>query len=132
MVQEKYGEGKLYRSCEKISFTKRVKEERNILQTKTRKANWIGHILRINCLLKRVIEGKIEGSIEVTGRQGRRRKQLLDGLRERSGYWKLKEDALDRTFCRTCLGRRLCTCPKTMQNYARGTKSPSLSVTSYL
>jgi hypothetical protein len=39
-----------------------VKEERNILHTiKRRKANWIGHILRRNCLLKHVIEGKKEG-----------------------------------------------------------------------
>jgi hypothetical protein len=39
-----------------------------ILQTiKRRKANWIGHILRRNCLLKHVIEGKREGRIEVTG-----------------------------------------------------------------
>jgi len=30
--------------------------------------NWIGHILRGNCLLKHVIEGKIEERIEVTGR----------------------------------------------------------------
>jgi coproporphyrinogen III oxidase len=37
----------------------RVKEERNIVHTvKRRKANWIGHILRRNCLLKHVIEGK--------------------------------------------------------------------------
>jgi hypothetical protein len=28
-----------------------------------RKANWIGHILRGNCLIKHVIEGKIEGRI---------------------------------------------------------------------
>jgi len=35
------------------------------------KANWIGHILRRNCLLQRVIEGKIKGGIEVTGRRGR-------------------------------------------------------------
>jgi hypothetical protein len=42
----------------------RVKEERNILHTiKRRKANWIGHILRRNCLLKHVIEGKLEGRI---------------------------------------------------------------------
>jgi hypothetical protein len=61
-----------------------VKEERNILHTlKRRKANWIGHILRRNCLLKHVIEGKIEGSIEMTGRRGRRRKQLLDDLMEK-------------------------------------------------
>jgi hypothetical protein len=39
----------------------RVKEERNILHTiKIRKANHIDHILRRNCLLKYVIEGKIE------------------------------------------------------------------------
>jgi hypothetical protein len=39
----------------------RVKEERNILQTiKRRKANWLGHVLRRNCLLKQVIEGRIE------------------------------------------------------------------------
>ena len=47
----------------------RVKEKRNILRTvMRRKANWIGHILRRNCLLKHSIEGKIEGGIEVTER----------------------------------------------------------------
>ena len=47
----------------------RVKEERNILHTiKKRKANWIGHILHRNCLLEHIIEGKIEGRIEVTER----------------------------------------------------------------
>ena len=45
----------------------RVKEQRNILhETSKRKANWIGHILRRNCLLQRVIAGKIKGEIEVT------------------------------------------------------------------
>jgi hypothetical protein len=40
----------------------RVKEERNILhKTKRRKGNWIGHILRRNCLLKLVTEGKVSG-----------------------------------------------------------------------
>jgi len=39
----------------------RVKEGRNILRAvKRRKANWIGYILRGNCLLKHVTEGKIE------------------------------------------------------------------------
>ena len=47
----------------------RVKEQRNILhEISKRKSNWIGHIFRRNCLLKRVIEGKIKGVIEVTGR----------------------------------------------------------------
>ena len=37
-------------------------EERNIVQTiKRRKANWIGHVLSNNCLLKHVTEGKIKG-----------------------------------------------------------------------
>jgi hypothetical protein len=31
------------------------------------------------------------GRVEVTGRRGRRRKQLLDGFKEKKGYWKLKE-----------------------------------------
>ena len=40
----------------------RVKEQRNILhEISKRKANWIGHILRRNCILKQVIEGKIKG-----------------------------------------------------------------------
>jgi hypothetical protein len=84
----------------------RLKEERNILHTITRrKANRIGHILRRNCPLKHVIAGKLQGRIEVTGRRGRRRKQLLDDLKEEGRYWKLKEEALDRTLCRTRFGR---------------------------
>jgi hypothetical protein len=47
-----------------------------------RKTNWIGQILRRNCLLQQVIEGKIKGEIEVIGRRGRRRRKLLDDLRK--------------------------------------------------
>jgi len=54
-------------------------------EIRKRKANWIGHILRRNCLLQRVTEGKIQGGLEVTGRQGRRRRKLLDDLKERRG-----------------------------------------------
>ena len=62
----------------------RVKEERNILRTvKGRKTNFMSHILCRNCLLKRVIHGNIEGRMEVTGRRGRRRKQLLDDFTKR-------------------------------------------------
>ena len=60
-----------WRRMEKIRWTDhvrneelllRVKEQRNILhEISKRKANWIGHILRRNCLLQRVIEGKIKG-----------------------------------------------------------------------
>jgi hypothetical protein len=84
----------------------RVKEERNILHAiKTRKANWIGHVLRRNCLLKHATEGKLESRIEVTVRRGRRHKQLLDILKEKRGYWKLKEEALDRALSRTRFGK---------------------------
>ena len=100
---------------EKISWTDhvrnedvllRVKEQRNIQhEIRKRKANWIGHILRRNCLLQRVIEGKIQGRIEVTGRQGRRRRKLLDDRKERRRYSHLKEKALDRTMWRARFGR---------------------------
>ena len=56
--------------------------------------------MRTNCLLQRVTEGKIQGGIEATGRQGRRRRKLLDDLKERRGYSHLKEEALDRTMWR--------------------------------
>jgi len=105
------------RRMEKISWTEhvrnedvllRAKEHRNILhEIRKRKANWIGHILRRNCLLQRVTDGKIQGVIEVTGRQGRRRRKLLDDLKERRGYSHLKEEALDRTMWRARFGRSL-------------------------
>ena len=41
----------------------------------------------------------------MTGRRGRRRKQLLDDLKEKRGYWKWKEEALDRTLWRSLVGR---------------------------
>ena len=96
-----------WRRTEKISWTNhvrnevllRVNEYRNILHEISKwKANWIGHILYRNCLLKQVIEGKIKGGIEVTGRQGRRHRKLLDDLKERRRYSHLKEKALDRTM----------------------------------
>ena len=63
-----------------------VNEQRNILhEIRKRKVNWIGHILRRNCLLKQVIEGKIKREMEVTRRRRRRRKKLLDGNYLRTG-----------------------------------------------
>jgi hypothetical protein len=117
-VEQKYLESFemwCWRRMEKISWTDRVgneevlhrvKEERNVLHTiKRRKANWIGHILRRTCLLKYVIEGKLDRRMEMTGRRGRRRMQLLDDLKKKRRYWKLKEEALDRTLWRTRFGR---------------------------
>jgi hypothetical protein len=77
---------------------KKRKKERN-------KANWIDHILRRNRLLKHVIEGKKEETIKVTKRRGTRRKQLLDTLKGKTGYWRLKEKALDSTLSRNSYGR---------------------------
>jgi hypothetical protein len=83
------------RRMEKISWTDhvrneeillRVKEQRDIIhEISKRKAKWIGQILFRNCLLRQVIEGKIKGGIELTGRRGRRRRKLLDDLKERRG-----------------------------------------------
>ena len=77
----------------------RFKEDINILFTINKKnGNWIGHILTTNCLLKRVIEGNIEGRIEGTGIPRRRRRLLLDDLKKMRIYWKLNEEALDFTL----------------------------------
>jgi hypothetical protein len=100
---------------EKISWTDhvrneeallRVKEQRNILhEISKRKANWIGHTLSRNRLLRQVIEGRIKGGIEVRERRGRRRRKLLDDLKKKREYLNLKEEALDRTMWRACYGR---------------------------
>jgi hypothetical protein len=76
-VLEKAGEEQLDRSCEK-SFTKKTERD-NLRTIKRRNVNWIGHILRRNCLLTHATEGKTEK--KVTGRRGRRRKQVLDNLK---------------------------------------------------
>jgi hypothetical protein len=52
-----------------------------------------------NCILNQVIEGKIEGRIEVMGRQGRRRKQTLGDIKETLGYWKLKNGTWNPSVC---------------------------------
>jgi hypothetical protein len=84
----------------------RVKEQRSTLhEISKQKANWICHILHRNCFLQWVIEGKIKGGIEVTGRRGRRLRKLMDDLKERKGCFHLKEEALDRSMWRARFGR---------------------------
>jgi hypothetical protein len=95
---------------EKISWTDHVRnedvllrviEQRNILhEIRKRKANWIRHILVRNCILQRVTEGKKQGVIDVTGRQGKRDRKVLDDIKERREYYYLKEESLDRTMWR--------------------------------
>jgi hypothetical protein len=110
-----------WRRMERIIWTDRVrneevlerlKEERNTLhRIKRRKSNWIGHILRRNCLLKHVIEGKIVVRIYVTGRQGRRREELLDDLKEKTSYWKQRGGTRSQSM-ENSLWKRLWTCRK--------------------
>jgi len=104
-----------WRKVEKINWTDNVSNEEVLLRVKEqmiilheirkRKANWIGHILRRNCFLQRVIEGKIKVGMEVTGRRGIRRRELLDDLKKRREYSHVKEEALDRTMWRARFGR---------------------------
>jgi hypothetical protein len=108
-----------WRKLEKISWTDpvrnkevlhAVKADRIILNAiKKKKANWICHILRRNCLLKHVTEGKVQGRIEVKERLGRRRKQLFYDLKETGRYWTLKEEALDYTLWENPLWKSLWT-----------------------
>jgi hypothetical protein len=65
------------------------------------KATWIGFILLGKGLLLYVIETKTGG----TARGGARCKHLLDDLKEKRGYWKLKEKAPVRAVWRTFFGR---------------------------
>jgi len=65
------------------------------------KINWFCPILHRNCLLKHVIERRIEETIK----WGRRRKQLLDDVKEKRRYWKLKDRAVDCTLWITHFGR---------------------------
>jgi hypothetical protein len=96
------GEDQLDRSVKNAEALYRIKEERNILHTiKLRKTNWIGHLLRRNCLLKHVIEGKIDGK----GRRRRRRNQRLDDQKENKKYRNLTQEGLHRTLWRTCFRR---------------------------
>ena len=99
---EKDGEDQLDRSCEKWRSVAEIQGGKEYhTHNKRRKANWIGHILHRNCLLKHVVEWKIVGRREVTGRRRIRSKQLLDDLNAKRVYCKLKEEALDRSLRRT-------------------------------
>jgi hypothetical protein len=63
------------------------------------------HVLKILSDVNPLFEGKIKGEIEVTRRRGRRRKKLLGDLKDRRGYFRLKDEALDHTVWRNHFGR---------------------------
>ena len=92
----------VWRRMEKISWTERVSndevlrivgEERMLIKTcKERQKKWVGHILRHDGLLKDVIEGRLEGKRP----RGRKRIMMLDSIKGREPYQRMKERAQDR------------------------------------
>jgi hypothetical protein len=92
----------------------RIKEQRNILhEINKRKGNWIGHILRTNCLLQQVIKETLKEGIEVTGRRGRKRRKLLDDVKERRGSSHLGGGSSRSHYVESSLWKRLWTCGET-------------------
>jgi hypothetical protein len=99
---EKDGLDQFSPSFEKRNITLSQGETKIVHTIKWKKANWNVHILRGKCLLKHIFEGRIES----LGRRERRRKQLQNDLKERTGFCKLKEEAQDCT-CWGPLGKAL-------------------------
>ena len=84
-------EEKLIRETNEVVL-ERAGVKRTILNNiPRRKANWMGHILRINCLLQYAIQRQIT-EVKRVGK----RTQLLDYLRSRRRYWELMEEAEHR------------------------------------
>ena len=92
----------VWRRTEKISWTERVSndevlrivgEERMLIKTcKERQKKWVGHILRHDGLLKDVIEGRLEGKRP----RGRKGLMMLDSIKGREPYQRMRERAQDR------------------------------------
>jgi len=70
-----------------------------------KQTNWNCDTFSTYCFIKHVVEEKKEGRTEVTWRWGRRRKRLLDDLKEKKGYLILKKKGLDFFLWRTRFGR---------------------------
>jgi hypothetical protein len=83
----------------------RVKEQKNILHgISKRKANWIGHILCRKCFLQQVIERKIKGGIEVTGR---RRRKLLDDIKGKERILSCEGESSRSHYVESSIWKRL-------------------------
>ena len=108
---EKDGEDQLDRSCEKWTSGTQCQgwEEHPTTYIKKRRANWIGHIWRKGCLLKVVIEVKVEDRMKVNteGQNRQEEDEVISSYWKtwKSGYRKLKEEAIDHTLLRTRFGR---------------------------
>jgi len=117
VVLEKDGEGQLDHCVKNEEVLHTVKEDMNVLHTlQIRNASWIGHILHRNCLLTDIADRKRGRRVEVTEVWGRRRKQLLNDVKEKRGYFKFKVQALDLILWRTRFARGyMWTCHKTVK-----------------
>jgi len=73
-----------------FGFIIRMYHDARFCEYQRKKAKWIGHISLRNCLLERVIEGKIRAKDKSEGKTRERRMYLLHNFRERKGYSKLK------------------------------------------
>jgi hypothetical protein len=82
----------------------------------------IDWILRRNCLLKHVIEGKIDGRVEVTGRRRIRSKQLLNEIKETGGYCKSNRGSIRSPSVEKSLLKRVWTCQKADRGRIEGVK----------
>jgi len=70
-----------------------VDENRRLMNTiRQRQKNWLGHMLRSECLLRTVSEGRMEGS-----RTGRQSDTMIDWMKSNEvGYEHIKKRAYDR------------------------------------
>ena len=110
-MMEEDGDDYLAPSCEiwrSITNNQGGKEHHTI---KWWKANWTGHTLRMNCFLKHVAEVKKEQKTEENGRQGRRRKQLLDEGNKQ--ILEIERRSTRSLFLENSHWQRLRTCRKT-------------------
>jgi len=92
----------VWRRMEKIKWTDKIKNEvvlervgerRKLLQAvQKRKSNWLGHVLRRQCLQRDMLEGSVEGRLK----RGRLRRKIIDDMKQEKNYQELKFMAEDR------------------------------------
>ncbi|KAJ4442710.1 hypothetical protein ANN_04299 [Periplaneta americana] len=96
----------IWRRTELVKWTDRIRneavlergsEERMMLKMITkRRRNWLGHWLRINCLLKDALERMVKGRRV----RGRRRYQMIDDIKIYGSYEETKRKGKNRKYWR--------------------------------
>jgi hypothetical protein len=103
----KIGENQLDRSCEKRKgITRSQERDEYPIYKKKKKKGYVDWPHIVQELPSKTVLKEKEGRIDVMGTRGRRRKQLKDDRKEKTGYWKFKEKVRDRALWRTRFGRR--------------------------